>query len=75
MRISNNKTTLGPVAPLFYHMYVACPDCFKDIIRGCNNSTEEAQCKYGYHAIKGFDAVYGLGVPNFDTIYAFIKNM
>jgi len=75
MRVSNNKTTLGPVAPLFYHMYVACPDCFDDIIRGCNNSTEEAQCKYGYHAIKGFDAVYGLGVPNFDTIYAFIKNM
>ena len=56
-------------------MYAECPDCFKDIVKGCNNSTEESQCIYGYHAIEGFDAVYGLGVPNFDTIYEFIKNM
>ena len=75
LRVSNNKTTLGPVAPLLYHMYTDCSDCFKDIIEGSNNSTEEASCKYGYHAIKGYDAVYGLGVPNFDTIYHYVKNM
>ena len=75
LQISNNKATLGPVAPLLYDMYTKCDHCFKDISVGSNNSTEDSRCTYGYHAIEGFDAVYGLGVPNFDAIYEYVKHM
>ena len=36
---------------------------------------EITNCKYGYSATKGYDAVYGLGTPNFDKIYNYVKNM
>ena len=32
-------------------------------------------CKYGYTAANGFDAVYGLGLPNFDKMYEYVKAM
>jgi hypothetical protein len=69
MRVSNGKSTLGPVAAVLYSMAENCANCFKDIIDGSNNSTEFADCKWGYHGAKGYDAVYGLGVPNFKEIY------
>ena len=75
MRVSKGKSTLGPVAPLLYNMVNSCDDCFKDIEIGSNNSTEEADCEWGYHATKGFDAVYGLGVPNFREIYNYVDNL
>jgi len=74
-RVSSGKSTLGPLGPLLYHIYEKCHDCFKDILIGSNNSTEESECKWGYTATKGFDAVYGLGTPNFNKIYNFIKNL
>ena len=75
LRVSNGLSTLGPVGPLLYYISAHCKECFKDIVKGSNNSTEESECAYGYHAIEGFDAVYGLGVPNFDAIYQYIKQM
>ena len=75
LRLSQNKPSVGLVAPLLYTIYAKCPDCFKDITEGSNNSTEATFCKYGYAAAKGFDAVYGLGTPNFDKIYEYVKNM
>ena len=75
LRLSQNKSTVGLVAPLLYDIFNNCPLCFKDIVTGSNNSTEESNCKYGYTATKGFDAVYGMGLPNFDEIYNYIKNM
>ena len=75
LRVSQGKPTLGPVAPLLYHMATQCSDCFKDIAVGSNNSTEEdPNCQYGYHAIEGYDPVYGLGVPNFDRMYNFVRD-
>ena len=74
-RVSNGKPTLGPLGPLLYHIYENCADCFKDILIGSNNSTEESECKWGYTATKGFDAVYGLGTPNFNKIYDFVNNL
>lgn len=74
LRVSQGKPTLGAVAPLLYHIATKCSNCFKDIEVGSNNSTEQTpDCKYGYHAIKGYDPVYGLGVPNFDAIYNFVE--
>ena len=75
MRVSKGKSTLGPVAQLLYTMVDSCDDCFKDIEVGSNNSTEEADCEWGYHATKGFDAVYGLGVPNFKAIYNYVDKL
>lgn len=74
-RVSNGKTTLGPLGPLLYHIYKNCNDCFNDILVGSNNSTEESECKWGYTAAKGFDAVYGLGTPNFNKIYNFVQTL
>ena len=75
LRLSQHKSAIGLIAPLLYDIYHKCSTCFKDIVNGSNNSTESSNCKYGYTATKGFDAVYGLGLPNFDEIYKYIKNM
>lgn len=75
LRLSQGKSTLGLIAPLLYDIYEECSTCFKDIVVGSNNSTESTNCKYGYTATKGFDAIYGLGLPNFDEIYKYVKNM
>jgi len=75
LRLSQGKPVLGPIAPLLYDMYQKCDDCFNDITVGSNNSTEMENCKYGYFATKGYDAVYGLGTPNFGNIYNYVKNM
>tara|TARA_B110000908_G_C10231347_1_gene440767 strand:- start:25 stop:1806 length:1782 start_codon:yes stop_codon:yes gene_type:complete len=75
LRVSQGKSVLGLVGPLLYEMEQNCPTCFKDIVVGSNNSTESGECKYGYQATKGFDAVYGVGVPNFEEIYNFVKNL
>jgi tripeptidyl-peptidase-1 len=75
LRVSNKKSTLGPVGPLLYAMQNDCETCFKDITIGSNNSTEQAECKWGYNAVKGFDAVYGLGVPNFKDIYSYVEKL
>ena len=75
LRASQNKSALGLVAPLLYDMSQKCPKCFKDIIEGNNNSTEATDCPYGYTAAPGYDAVYGLGLPNFYEIYKYVENM
>ena len=75
LRLSQNKPVLGPIAPLLYDMYKKCSNCFDDIVEGSNNSSEMTNCKYGYSATKGYDAVYGLGTPNFSNIYNYVKNM
>ena len=75
LRVSQGKAVLGLVGPLLYTMAQNCSTCFKDIVKGSNNSTEFGECKYGYQATKGFDAVYGVGVPNFDEIYNFVANL
>ena len=75
LRLSQNKPTIGLVGPLLYDMYAKCPLCFKDVAEGSNNSTEQTDCKYGYNTAKGFDAVYGLGLPKFDAIFSYVKNM
>lgn len=75
LRLSQNRSVVGFVAPLLYDIAANCNDCFKDIEEGSNNSTEYMNCKYGYVASKGYDAVYGLGVPNFDKIYEYIRNL
>lgn len=67
------KPSLGPVNPLLYQMYSSSPSTFKDITSGNNKCTESSCCKDGYTATTGWDAVTGLGVPNFQAITNYIQ--
>ena len=75
IRLANGKGPLGAIGPLLYQMANECPNCFIDITTGSNNSTEYGNCKYGYTAGKGFDPVYGLGLPNYGEIEYYIKQI
>jgi len=75
LRSSLHQSSLGPIGPLLYQMAEECPRCFDDITEGSNNSTEEADCKYGYEATEGYDPVYGLGLPNFGYMYEYVRNL
>tara|TARA_B110000211_G_C14093141_1_gene560671 strand:+ start:5154 stop:6680 length:1527 start_codon:yes stop_codon:yes gene_type:complete len=75
LRLSKGKATLGPINALLYHIEQQCDSCFNDIIEGSNNSSEMSSCKYGYQATTGYDAVYGLGTPNFDAIAHYVDSL
>jgi len=75
LRVSQGRPVLGLFSPLLYEMYANCSGCFKDIVVGSNAATEEGDCEYGYEATTGYDAVYGVGVPNFDKIYEYVENL
>ena len=71
-QVRNGKPKLGFVNPVLYKMYKDNPAIFRDGEKGDNWSTEYATCavrkdggsNFGYKATKGFDPVYGLGMPN-----------
>ena len=75
VRLSKGKSPIGAFGPLLYKMAKECNKCFLDISEGSNNSTENNDCKYGFVANKGFDPVYGIGIPNFGYMEEFIKNL
>jgi len=74
-RLNNNKTPLGFLNPTLYTMAVAQPNAFQDIIGGENRCTLGQCCKYGYQAIKGWDAVSGLGTPNYLEMLAYVQTL
>ena len=71
-QVSNGKSKLGFLNPVLYKMAEDNPKIFKDGEDGNNWSTEQTICEeridggsdFGYKATKGFDPVYGLGMPN-----------
>lgn len=75
LRLSQNRSVIGLFGPLLYQIWHECSDCFVDLVHGSTNSTEQADCQYGYNAAKGYDAVYGVGLPNFDRIYDYVMNL
>jgi subtilase family serine protease len=75
LRIKQGKPVLGALGPLLYNMHRDCKRCFYDVVEGSNNSTENTNCPLGYTAGKGFDPVYGLGLPNFGEMYNYLENM
>merc|ERR1719162_2502997 len=64
---SAGKKTLGFVNPLFYQN----PDAFNDITQGSNAVGENAAS--GWKCEKGWDAVTGLGTPQFSKLQAVVK--
>ena len=58
-------------------MHASTPDTFTDITKGDNKCTEAgcASTCQGYSATKGWDAVTGLGTPNYTNMLAYIQKM
>lgn len=69
------KKPLGFMNPLLYKMHAEHPMAFNDITIGDNKCTESgcaASCK-GFGAANGWDAVSGLGTPDFAEMAKYLK--
>eukprot|EP00003_Mantamonas_plastica_P016728 TRINITY_DN2797_c0_g1_i1.p1 TRINITY_DN2797_c0_g1~~TRINITY_DN2797_c0_g1_i1.p1 ORF type:complete len:577 (-),score=172.75 TRINITY_DN2797_c0_g1_i1:76-1806(-) len=64
MRIKNNLPPVGHVGPLVYAAAAKYPNAFYDVTNGSN---PYKQCP-GFKAIQGWDAITGLGTPNFEVL-------
>lgn len=69
--MKNNKSPLGFINPLLYTAYSDDPTTFWDVTQG-NNS--DYPCP-GFPAWEGWDAVTGLGTPNFKSLFAYIQKL
>ena len=86
LRLNQNKTSLGMVAPLLYSIGSTG---FTDIVVGDNkctrsdgNNAEATEstidgtcCKYGYESSKGWDPVSGLGTPRYEVLKKYVENL
>jgi len=70
IRLNNHLPPVGFINPLLYTAAVQNSTAFFDIVTGDNSCSELSWvcCDYGYPAVVGFDAVTGLGSPNFETL-------
>ena len=76
VRLNHGCKSVGLFGPLLYQMYDECPTCFLDRVVGCSNSTESGDCNppvKGLCATKGYDAIYGLGLPNYGAMSDYVK--
>jgi len=74
-RLNNGKTPLGFLNPTLYTMAAANPKAFNDIVGGTNRCTLGKCCRYGYYAVQGWDAVSGLGSPNYLEMLSYIQTL
>jgi len=69
IRLHNNKTVLGFLNPWIYQTYASDPDAFFDVVEGNNDVPDCCKTgKSGFNCIKGWDAVTGVGTPNFEAL-------
>jgi tripeptidyl-peptidase-1 len=62
LRASQNRAPLGFLNPFIYQN----PGAFQDVTSGTNTGSPTK--KYGFKAIKGWDAATGWGTPNFEAL-------
>jgi tripeptidyl-peptidase-1 len=78
-RFKKNEPPLGFVNPLLYQMWGDNPKTFNDITVGSNGGNHfvggGACDNFAFHATEGWDAVSGLGTPNFGLIREYINSM
>eukprot|EP01128_Nolandella_sp_AFSM9_P003645 TRINITY_DN158_c0_g1_i1.p1 TRINITY_DN158_c0_g1~~TRINITY_DN158_c0_g1_i1.p1 ORF type:complete len:731 (-),score=198.61 TRINITY_DN158_c0_g1_i1:281-2452(-) len=72
---------LGFINPLFYKIAAEVPESFNDVVVGNNRCSAftnspviENCCEKGFPAVVGFDAVSGLGTPNFEILLREVIN-
>ena len=69
------RPSLGFINPLIYQAYASNPSIFFDIVNGNNLCSESACCTYGYPTSAGWDAVTGLGTPNFALLLQYVQSL
>jgi len=80
IRLAYNQPPMGFIAPFLYQIAATNPQAFNDIVTGDNacgvgSSLETAPCcTYAFAASPGWDAVTGLGSPNFQIISNLVIN-
>jgi len=71
-RLNNNKNPLGFLNPMLYDMPA---DNFHDIVGGDNRCTIGTCCEYGYGAVENWDAVSGLGTPDYMNMLTYVQTL
>eukprot|EP01113_Clastostelium_recurvatum_P024683 TRINITY_DN2946_c0_g1_i1.p1 TRINITY_DN2946_c0_g1~~TRINITY_DN2946_c0_g1_i1.p1 ORF type:complete len:771 (+),score=171.84 TRINITY_DN2946_c0_g1_i1:2082-4394(+) len=78
-RLNAGKAPLGFLNPVLYQTYRDHPDAFFDVVWGNNRcgaiDTVPTCCPIGYEAVPGFDAVAGVGTPNFPKLKEVIMRL
>lgn len=76
LRMNAGKSPLGFLNPLLYYMQKHTPGAFHDIVTGNNGATRGGDiCSDSFGATSGWDAVSGVGSPNFQVIADFILSL
>ena len=76
IRLNRGQPRLGFMNPWLYQAVAANPGAVQDVVVGQNRcgayvapgSPVQQCCDSGFSAIPGFDAVSGLGSPNFEVL-------
>jgi len=78
-RLNNGLAPLGFINPLLYHIWQDDATNFNDITigeNGGNHYVGDGACtKFNFYATTGWDAVSGLGSPNFGKLRESIRNL
>ncbi|KAI9907497.1 hypothetical protein PsorP6_003725 [Peronosclerospora sorghi] len=76
-RLNVGKSPLGFINPLLYYLAEKHTNAFHDVIVGNNGAKrgEQAPCEDSFSAAAGWDAVSGIGTPNFTVISELIINL
>ncbi|KAE9294139.1 hypothetical protein PF008_g24629 [Phytophthora fragariae] len=76
-RLNAGKSPLGFINPLLYYLAETHVDAFHDVVVGNNGAPRSGStpCKDSFTASAGWDAVSGVGTPNFPVISEFIASL
>jgi tripeptidyl-peptidase-1 len=76
IRLNAGKSSLGFINPLLYYMQKNTPGAFHDIVTGNNGAPRGGDvCSDSFGATAGWDAVSGVGTPNFQVIADFVLSL
>ncbi|KAL4095556.1 hypothetical protein PRIC1_008930 [Phytophthora ramorum] len=77
VRLNAGKSPLGFINPLLYYLADNNIDAFHDVVVGNNGAPRGGNnpCEDSFSAAAGWDAVSGVGTPNFPVISEFIANL
>uniref|UniRef100_M4BFP3 subtilisin n=1 Tax=Hyaloperonospora arabidopsidis (strain Emoy2) TaxID=559515 RepID=M4BFP3_HYAAE len=76
-RLNAGKSPLGFINPLLYYLAETHVDAFHDVVVGNNGAArgKTDPCENAFSAAAGWDAVSGVGTPNFSVVLEFITNL
>jgi tripeptidyl-peptidase-1 len=76
-RLNAGKPTLGFLNPLIYFLNEKYPEVFNDIVVGNNGALRNGNkiCDDSFGASSGWDAVTGVGTPDFSKILDLVKRL